>query len=86
MGSNHFHPLLCRPLLLKLNLHPVYPINVFGLNFQTGNAEYSSYVRDLFIEPNKVAWLSLSLIGLVAALFIWLIALNPNYKQLIKKD
>ena len=74
------------PLFLILIFAMWVATNVFGLNFQTGNAEYSSYVRDLFIEPNKVAWLSLSLIGLVAALFIWLIALNPNYKQLIKKD
>ena len=74
------------PLFLLLIFAMWVATNVFGLNFQTGNAEYSSYVRDLFIEPNKVAWLSLALIGLVAALFIWLIALNPNYKQLIKKD
>ena len=74
------------PLFLILIFAMWVATNVFGLNFQTGNAEYSSYVRDLFIEPNKVAWLSLALIGLVATLFIWLIALNPNYKQLIKKD
>ena len=74
------------PLFLILIFAMWVATNVFGLNFQTGDAEYSSYVRDLFIEPNKVAWLSLALIGSVAALFIWLIALNPNYKQLTKKD
>ena len=73
------------PLFLILIFAMWVATNMFGLNFQTGEAEYSSYVRDLFIEPNKVAWLSLALIGSVAALFIWLIALNPNYK-LIKKD
>tara|TARA_Y200000002_G_scaffold380510_1_gene392153 strand:- start:3759 stop:5477 length:1719 start_codon:yes stop_codon:yes gene_type:complete len=74
------------PLFLILIFAMWVATNVFGLNFQTGDAEYSSYVRDLFIEPNKVAWLSLALIGSVAALFISLIALNPNYKQLTKKD
>lgn len=73
------------PLFLILIFAMWVATNVFGLNFQTGDAEYSSYVRDLFIEPNKVAWLSLALIGSVAALFISLIALNPNYKQLTKK-
>ena len=74
------------PLFLILIFAMWVATNVFGLNFQTGDAEYSSYVRDLFIEPNKVAWLSLALIGSVAALFILLIALNPNYTQLTKKD
>jgi NSS family neurotransmitter:Na+ symporter len=74
------------PLFLILIFAMWVATNVFGLNFQTGDAEYSSYVRDLFIEPNKVAWLSLALIGSVAALFISLIGLKPNYKQLTKKD
>ncbi|MEC9227918.1 MAG: sodium:calcium symporter, partial [Verrucomicrobiota bacterium] len=74
------------PLFLILIFAMWVATNVFGLNFQTGDAEYSIYVRDLFIEPNKVAWLSLALIGSVAALFIWLIALSTNYKQLTKKD
>ena len=60
--------------------------NIFGLNFTTGEAVYSGYVKDLFIEPNKIAWMSIGLIGLVAAFFIFCVALNPGYKQLTKKD
>ena len=60
--------------------------NVFGLNFNTGKAEYSSYIRDLFIEPNTVAWLTVCLIGAVAALFAFIAYLNPDYKKLTKKD
>ena len=59
--------------------------NVFGLDLQTGESnQYSSYVKDLFIEPNKVAWMSVGLIGLIALLFTCFIALNPNYKQKAK--
>ncbi len=61
--------------------------NVFGLNLQTGEAsEYSSYVKDLFIEPNKVAWMSVALIGFVAALFTVFIAFSPNYKNFSKEE
>lgn len=74
------------PLFLLIIFAMWVAANVFGLNFQTGEASTSSYVRDLFIEPNTVAWMSLALIGFVAALFVFLIALNPDYKQHSKKD
>jgi SNF family Na+-dependent transporter len=60
--------------------------NVVGIDFNSGEATYSSYVKDLFIEPNLVAWMSLSLIIGVAALFVFIISLNPDYKKLTKKD
>lgn len=59
--------------------------NVFGIDFRTGEASYSGYVMDLFIEPNTVARLSVGLIALVAGLFIFIVALNPNYKKLNKE-
>jgi hypothetical protein len=55
--------------------------NIFGLNFSTGEASYSGYVKDLFIKPNPVAWLSILLIALVASFFAFCIALNPRYKK-----
>jgi SNF family Na+-dependent transporter len=58
--------------------------NVFGIDFRTGEVSYSGYVMDLFIEPNRVAQLSVGLIAVVAALFIIITALNPGYKQLDK--
>ncbi|HAV12817.1 MAG TPA: sodium:calcium symporter [Opitutae bacterium] len=60
--------------------------NVFGIDFSTGEANYSSYVKDLFIQPNTVAWLSIALIGIVAALFVFIVSLNTNYKTLTKED
>jgi len=60
--------------------------NVFGLDFQTGDAAYSDYVKDLFIEPNTVAWLTITLIGGVTALFAFITFLNPDYKKLTPKD
>jgi SNF family Na+-dependent transporter len=59
--------------------------NVFGLDLRTGEATYSGYIKDLFIEPNAVAWLSVALIGIVAALFIFIITLNPEYKKITRK-
>ena len=74
------------PLFLLVIFAMWVAANVFGLNFQTGETEYSGYVKDLFIEPNKVAWMSIALISFVAALFVFLISLNPDYKKLTKKD
>jgi len=36
--------------------------NVFGINFGAGAPEFSSYVKDLFITPNPVAWMSIALV------------------------
>ncbi|WPJ97353.1 sodium-dependent transporter [Coraliomargarita algicola] len=58
--------------------------NIFGVNLSTGEAHYSSYVVDLFIEPNTVARLSVGLILLVAALFTIITVINPGYKNLKK--
>ncbi|MGB0744406.1 MAG: sodium:calcium symporter, partial [Opitutales bacterium] len=60
--------------------------NVFGIDLRTGETSYSGYVRDLFVEPNTVAWLSVGLIGIVAALFTFIVAQNPGYKNLEKED
>jgi SNF family Na+-dependent transporter len=60
--------------------------NVFGIDLRTGDAHYSNYVVDLFIEPNTIARLSIGLIALVAILFIIITALNPNYKKLNKEQ
>jgi len=74
------------PLFLIVVFAMWVATNVFGLNFDTGQAEYSNYIRDLFIEPNTVAWLTICLIGAVAALFAFITYLNPDYKKLTKKD
>ena len=54
--------------------------NVFGYNILTGEQDYSSYVNDLFIQPNGVARFSVVLIILVAAFFTILTASAPKFK------
>ncbi|MDQ8193091.1 sodium-dependent transporter [Coraliomargarita sp. SDUM461004] len=60
--------------------------NIFGLDLHTGETHYSNYIVDLFIEPNRVARLSVVLIALVAALFTVIAALSPRYKNLKQKQ
>ena len=74
------------PIFLLLIFAMWVASNVFGLDFQTGDAAYSDYVKDLFIEPNTVAWLTITLIGGVTALFAFITFLNPDYKKLTPKD
>lgn len=74
------------PLFLLLIFALWIAANVFGINFSTGETSYSSYVKDLFIEPNTVAWMSIALISIVAALFVFIISLNTNYKTLTKEN
>lgn len=60
--------------------------NVFGLNFQTGASSYSGYVRDLFIEPNTVAWLSVGLILTVATVFLVIVSQNEEYRKVTTQE
>ncbi|MFT5837304.1 MAG: NSS family neurotransmitter:Na+ symporter [Candidatus Azotimanducaceae bacterium] len=73
------------PLFLLIIFGLWVAANVFGIDFRTGETNYSGYVMDLFIEPNIVARLSVGLIAIVASLFVFIVALNPDYKNL-KKD
>lgn len=57
-------------LLIVFSLWFVH--DVFGFNFSGGKVEPSSYVQDLFVTPNPVAWLSI-LIVLSFAIFIALL-------------
>lgn len=58
--------------------------NVFGYNLLTGEQEYSSYVKDLFLEPNGVARFSVALILIVAAFITLLTKIAPKF-QIEKK-
>jgi len=73
------------PLFLTVIFTLWVASNLFGVDFRTGDVSYSGYVMDLFIEPNTVARLSVGLIILVAALFVIITALNPDYKKLEKE-
>jgi SNF family Na+-dependent transporter len=55
--------------------------SVFGLSFQAGReAEPSGYWRDLFIEPNPVAWMSIALILAVGLFAIVITASSTRFK------
>lgn len=73
------------PLFLLLIFALWVAANVFGIDFSGGESSYSSYVSDLFIDPNPVAWMSIGLIALVAALFAFITSLNPEYKKITQE-
>lgn len=56
--------------------------NVFGISFQGGETHPTGYFRDLFIEPNPVAWMSIAVIGLVWAFGIVVIASSKRFKNI----
>jgi hypothetical protein len=59
-------------------------VNVFGVSFTGGPSEISSYVKDLFIEPNKIAWLSVSIVMVFAIFLALLIGRAKAYKDIQK--
>ena len=62
--------------------------NVFGYDFGTGTPQVSSYVSDLFIEPDSAAWLAVAFILATLAATTFLIARSPRFShpsQLPKK-
>lgn len=69
------------PIFLLLIFGLWLAANVFGVDLRTGNASYSGYITDLFIQPNVVAWLSVGLIALVATLFAFIVSQNPGYRK-----
>ena len=61
-------------------------VNVFGVNFGGGEPEFSSYVRDLFIEPDPVAWMSVGLVLGFGAFVALLVSQAKAYRRPIKED
>lgn len=56
-------------------------VNVLGVRFGEGQARLSSYVKDLFVQPDAVAWMSVSLIVVVGLMIGGLIANSKKYKS-----
>lgn len=56
-------------------------IDVLGVNFAGGAPKFSSYVQDLFIKPNHVAWMSIVLVTVLGAFLALLIARAPAYRS-----
>jgi SNF family Na+-dependent transporter len=61
-------------------------VNVFGVSFGGGEPEFSGYVRDLFIEPNPVAWLAVGLVAAFAAFVSLLVSRAPAYCKEITEE
>jgi SNF family Na+-dependent transporter len=55
--------------------------NLLGYNLAGGTAETSSYIRDLFVAPNPVAWFSVSLVVVFGLFCGLLIARAQAYQQ-----
>jgi SNF family Na+-dependent transporter len=61
-------------------------VNVFGVTFGPGEPEYSGYVRDLFIDPHPVAWMSIALVTAFAAFVALLVARAKAYRKNIPHE
>ena len=61
-------------------------VNVFGVTFGPGEPEFSGYIRDLFIEPNTVAWIAVGLVLAFAAFVALLVSQAEAYKKPISEE
>lgn len=55
--------------------------NVFGYDLAAGRGQVSGYVKDLLVEPNLVAWLSIGVIAMLAAFIALVTAIAPRFTQ-----
>ncbi len=78
-----FRPIMLyvTPLLLIIIFTLWIIISVFGYDLGGGSQEVSSYIKDLFIEPNNVARLSVGLMFLVAIFFSVVVSQSNRYKE-----
>lgn len=53
--------------------------NVFGYDLIEGQGESSAYVRDLFEDPNPVAWYTVGIVLLLAAFLTLVTAIAPKF-------
>ncbi len=52
--------------------------DVLGLPYRDGEAQVSGYTRDLFVEPNVVAWMSVALVMLLGVFITLLVPRQPK--------
>lgn len=57
-------------------------VNVLGVSFGGGEPEFSSYVKDLFIEPDPVAWMAVGVVLLFGAFVALLVSQAKAYRRL----
>ncbi|MFV0415209.1 MAG: sodium:calcium symporter [Chthoniobacterales bacterium] len=82
-----FHPIIqyACPIFLMTIFALWFLIKVMGYSFQGGTAEYSSYVKDLFFEPNLTAQLTVTFIILVSILLGLIVASSEAYSRINKR-
>jgi NSS family neurotransmitter:Na+ symporter len=56
-------------------------VDVFGIRWDGRDPQFSSYIVDLFLQPNPVAWLAVGMILLVLVLVLFLSATSPRYRE-----
>ncbi|MEX1117659.1 MAG: hypothetical protein WEB60_02590 [Terrimicrobiaceae bacterium] len=56
-------------------------VNVFGISFTGGGSEISGYVKDLFVTPHPVAWMSVALVAIFGAFVTLLVARASAYQN-----
>jgi len=61
-------------------------VNVFGVTFGSGEPEFSGYIRDLFIEPDTVAWMSVGLVFTFAAFVALLVSRAAAYRKPVPEE
>jgi len=57
-------------------------VNVFGVSFTGGPSEISGYVKDLFVKPDKIAWMSIVLACGFATFLALIISRARVYKDI----
>ena len=61
-------------------------VNVFGFSFTGGPPEFSSYVRDLFITPDPVAWMAIALVLAFGSFVALLVSRAADYHRPINQS
>jgi SNF family Na+-dependent transporter len=61
-------------------------VNVFGVTFGSGEPEFSGYIRDLFIDPHPVAWMSIGLVAAFAIFVTLLVARARVYRKPVPQE
>ncbi len=73
------------PIFLIVVFVSWFYTSVLGFQFGSDEKQYSSYIVDLFIEPNRSAWLSVAMIVLTGA-FLTLLTAGGTFKGKIEKE
>ncbi len=74
------------PAFLLLVFSMWVTVNVLGIRLGGGPSQVSSYVKDLFLQPNLVAWMSIALAAAFTVFVLLLSARARAYRHLAPED